>query len=110
MTPGQLARETGLSTGATTALLDRLERGGFVRSKRDLSDRRRVLVQPTKRPIDEVRPIFEELVAGGGRTYGAVRLQEIETILRFLERQRAVVREHLLAGIRTWGQGRQRKS
>jgi DNA-binding MarR family transcriptional regulator len=70
MTPGQLAQETGLSTGATTALLDRLERGGFVWRKRDLSDRRRVLVQPTKRPIDEVWPIFEELVAGAAELMG----------------------------------------
>ena len=95
MTPGQLAEETGLSSGATTALLDRLEKGGFVRRKRDVKDRRRVFVLPTKRSIDEVWPIFEGLVAGVTRLMGQFRLEELETILRFLERQRTVIREHL---------------
>ena len=45
MTAGALAGVAGLSTGAVTFLLDRLERAGFVRRVRDLDDRRRVLVE-----------------------------------------------------------------
>src|SRR5271165_2004375 len=45
MTAGALAEVAGLSTGAVTFLLDRLERAGFVRRVRDLEDRRRVLVE-----------------------------------------------------------------
>ena len=45
MTAGALAELAGLSTGAVTFLLDRLERAGFVRRVRDLEDRRRVLVE-----------------------------------------------------------------
>ena len=44
-TPGELAERTGLSAGgAITAVVDRLERAGYVRRERDAADRRRVIV------------------------------------------------------------------
>jgi DNA-binding MarR family transcriptional regulator len=45
-TPGWLAEMTGLSTGAVTGVVDRLERGGYVSRARDPHDRRRVIVAP----------------------------------------------------------------
>jgi DNA-binding MarR family transcriptional regulator len=45
MTPGRLADLTGLTTGAVTGVLDRLERGGFVRRVPDPTDRRRTLIR-----------------------------------------------------------------
>lgn len=47
LTAGQLAEETGLTSGAMTTALDRLERAGFVQRFRDDDDRRRVLVKLT---------------------------------------------------------------
>jgi DNA-binding MarR family transcriptional regulator len=47
LTAGRLAAESGLSSGAITTLLDRLERAGYVRRLRDEGDRRRVLVELT---------------------------------------------------------------
>lgn len=44
LTAGQLAQRTGLTTGATTRMIDRLEQGRFVRRERDPTDRRRVIV------------------------------------------------------------------
>jgi DNA-binding MarR family transcriptional regulator len=41
---GQLAEATGLTTGAVTGCLDRLERIGFARRSADPGDRRRVIV------------------------------------------------------------------
>lgn len=46
LTPGRLAELTGLTTGTVTGVLDRLERGGFVRRERDPADRRKVVVTP----------------------------------------------------------------
>lgn len=46
LTPGRLAELTGLTTGTVTGVIDRLERGGFVRRVRDAEDRRKVLVTP----------------------------------------------------------------
>jgi DNA-binding MarR family transcriptional regulator len=49
MSAGQLAAGSGLTTGATTRMLDRLERIGYVRRQLDSGDRRRVLVELTPR-------------------------------------------------------------
>jgi len=46
LTPGRLAELTGLTTGTVTGVIDRLERGGFVRRERDTGDRRKILVVP----------------------------------------------------------------
>src|SRR3954471_4690678 len=43
-TAGQLADVTGLSTGAVTRMVDRLEQSGYVRRRSDPADRRRVIV------------------------------------------------------------------
>src|SRR5215213_3372635 len=46
MTAGRLAELTGLTTGAITGLVDRLERRGYARREPHPSDRRSVIVQP----------------------------------------------------------------
>jgi DNA-binding MarR family transcriptional regulator len=58
LTAGRLAEVTGLSTSAVTALLDRLERAGFVERRRDAADRRRVFVVSTGRHEEELARIF----------------------------------------------------
>src|SRR5690242_18094324 len=45
-TAGQLAVYTGLTTGAVTAMIDRLTKAGYVRREHDEKDRRRVNVIP----------------------------------------------------------------
>jgi DNA-binding MarR family transcriptional regulator len=45
LTAGQLAQQTGLTTGATTRMIDRLERSGLARRGRDAADRRQVIVE-----------------------------------------------------------------
>ena len=67
MTAGQLADESGLTTGAVTFLLDRLEEAGMVRRRRDVEDRRRVWVELTpaaqKRLQQTQEPIQAEMRA-----------------------------------------------
>ena len=47
LTAGELAVESGLTTGAVTAVIDRLERAGYARRVRDERDRRKVKVEVT---------------------------------------------------------------
>jgi DNA-binding MarR family transcriptional regulator len=44
-TAGELAKITGLTTGAITAVIDRLEKIGFVKRKHDSNDRRKIIVR-----------------------------------------------------------------
>ena len=45
ITAGELAERTGLTTGAITGVIDRLEQADFVRRARDPNDRRRVVLE-----------------------------------------------------------------
>jgi len=49
-TAGRLAEITGLTTGAMTACIDRLEREGFAKRQADSNDRRKVIIRPGKLP------------------------------------------------------------
>ncbi|MEQ1769644.1 MAG: MarR family transcriptional regulator [Devosia sp.] len=55
---GQLAIESGLTTGAVTAVIDRLELAGYVQRARDPLDRRKVWVEPTPHVTQLVEMIF----------------------------------------------------
>jgi DNA-binding MarR family transcriptional regulator len=62
MTAGRQAEQTGLSTGgAITALIDRLERLGYVRRERDTNDRRRVMVRVITERERELAPFYSPL-------------------------------------------------
>ncbi len=61
MTPGRLAELTGLTTGAVTGVLDRLERAGFIERVADPSDRRRTLVRVSLTRGREVGAAYEPL-------------------------------------------------
>lgn len=110
MTAGQLAVEAGLTTGAVTALIDRLERAGYVRRHRDAADRRRVLVEPTARVASRVWPLFKDLVAESTAVLGEFDAQELSTIFRFLELSREVIRRHAHPVASPRGQARGRPS
>ncbi len=58
MSAGQLAQEAGLTSGAITAVLDRLTRAGYVRRIDDPADRRRVLVELTQQARDASEDLF----------------------------------------------------
>jgi DNA-binding MarR family transcriptional regulator len=76
MTPSRLAELSGLTSGAVTGVLDRLERAGFVRRESDPSDRRRLLVRVDPERLAEMEaqyaPIIEMAVAAGSSASPAV--------------------------------------
>jgi DNA-binding MarR family transcriptional regulator len=59
LTAGRIAELTGLSTGAVTGVIDRLERAGFVRRVRDQQDRRRVHVEIAPPDAERLAPLFQ---------------------------------------------------
>jgi DNA-binding MarR family transcriptional regulator len=81
---GRLAEESRLTTGAITAVLDRLEQAGYVRRLDDPADRRRVLVETTDRFRELAEhawgPVAEELLASGSR----LTREQLDGIREFL--------------------------
>ncbi|MEU6776337.1 MarR family transcriptional regulator [Streptomyces sp. NPDC046759] len=61
LTVRRIADLTGLTTGSATRLVDRLERGGYVRRTPDARDRRRVLVTPVPERVARVTAVWDEL-------------------------------------------------
>jgi DNA-binding MarR family transcriptional regulator len=94
MPAGRLAAESGLSSGAMTAVLDRLERAGLVRRTRGERDRRSVMAEITeeavRRATDIYGPIGEQAVAQL-RRYSD---EELAFILDFLEQGRDLALGH----------------
>src|ERR1044072_6254791 len=58
---GDIARHTGLTSGAVTGLIDRLERLGLVERMRDAHDRRKVLVRVREDKIGPIGALFAPL-------------------------------------------------
>lgn len=62
MTAGQLAAHTGLTTGAITGVIDRLEAAGFARRVPDPHDRRKVMIEALHERDGEIAALFNPLL------------------------------------------------
>jgi len=93
ITAGQLAERTGLTTGAITGVIDRLERAELVRRVRDPGDRRSIVLELVHNPEREreIAQLYEPLgraITGLVAQYSAA---ERATILDFLTKASAVL-------------------
>jgi len=94
LTAGGLAQATGLTSGAMTTALDRLERAGYARRVRDASDRRRVLVEVTPKARREGGRFFGEHEALSERLYQRYSEQQLELLLQFVREGREFNEAH----------------
>jgi DNA-binding MarR family transcriptional regulator len=91
---GRLAEATGLTSGAITTALDRLERAGYARRVHDPADRRRVLV--------ELTPAVRELTVRFYRSHAELAEQlhqhytqeQMQLILEFIRAGREFNERH----------------
>ena len=84
LTAGELAEESGLTPGAITTVLDRMERAGFANRVADPADRRRVLVVSTA----AAREV-------GGRLYGEVEVASSAELAEHSAEELGVIRDYL---------------
>src|SRR5580704_17201217 len=85
---GALAEATGLTTGAITTVLDRLERAGYARRVRDTSDRRRVLVELAPDLADASPSFYAPHIAHSERLYQRYNREQLELLLEFVREGR----------------------
>jgi DNA-binding MarR family transcriptional regulator len=83
MTAGRLAELTGLTTGAITGVIDRMEKAGFVRRERDDSDRRKVFIAPVPDRLGEIAGFYELLQRAMQKQCNAYTDAELRLILRY---------------------------
>jgi len=95
VTAGRIAQLTAMSTSAVTALLDRLEKRGFIERRRDAADRRRVFVTSTGRHERELRELYAPLAAAVGAVLEVYSDEELRLITGFLARLTAAGQEFL---------------
>ncbi len=102
LTAGQIADLSGLSTGAVTGVIDRLERAGFVRRVRDPHDRRKVLVEVSKGSLSRYGDAYDGLWSALDRTIADYTEHELKAIERWVASMVATLRAEAdrLAAIR----------
>jgi DNA-binding MarR family transcriptional regulator len=85
-TPTELARYTGLTSGSTTAMLDRLEELGYLRRKPNPDDRRGVLVEVSNGYREKAMPLVGGIQQAHRQLLAGYSEEELRTIADFLTR------------------------
>ncbi|MDK1328177.1 MarR family transcriptional regulator [Arthrobacter sp. zg-Y1143] len=85
LTAGQLSARLGTSSGATTAVIDRLERIGHIHRNRTHSDRRKVTLHFEPLAMELAGAYFGPLGAMNDEVMSRYTDQELRTILGFMQ-------------------------
>jgi DNA-binding MarR family transcriptional regulator len=93
LSAGALAKEIGLTPGAVTGMVDRLERAGLVRREVDPNDRRRVVVTATESGRNAHTGPFGELAAAMAAMMTRYSPAEQHVISDFVDRTVAVLKD-----------------
>jgi DNA-binding MarR family transcriptional regulator len=93
-TPTELARYTGLTTGSTTAMLDRLEKAGFITRRHNPSDRRGVLIEINSEMAKTTGPMVAGVQKAHRELIASYSAAELEVIADFLTRFTQNVKAH----------------
>src|SRR3712207_6714532 len=90
ITAGELAERVGLTTGAITGVIDRLERAGLVQRARDPHDRRRIVLELLSNPEHE--QLLNQLYAPLGRAI-------MELVMSYSEAERATIQDFIVRAV-----------
>ena len=95
LTAGDLRNATGLTTGAVTAILDRLEAAGAVERVRDERDRRKVFVRLHPRSTLNVSQFYEGLATEMAKLAASYTDGELKLIEGFLESNLQILKDQI---------------
>lgn len=106
---GELAAATGLTTGAITSVIDRLEQAGYVRREADPSDRRKVLLRLQPQATQTIAALYAPLHAEMLSLWTHYNDEQISLVIDFLTKSRQTA-ERQVADLQTRAQSKKRKS
>jgi DNA-binding MarR family transcriptional regulator len=95
LSAGELGKATGLTTGAVTGIIDRLESAGLVERIRDSTDRRRIFVRVKPEAAARLAHYYENLGAAMMKLACSYETEELKLIRDFLERSLAVLQKQI---------------
>jgi hypothetical protein len=84
-----------LTTGAITAVIDRMERAGFARRHRDPNDRRRVLVEALPRYVQEIGQLYRPLAQSTEQLHREYDDRQLAVVVDYLTRAFRLAAEHV---------------
>ena len=93
----ELADAAGLTSGAATRMVDRLEKANWVERFMDARDRRRVLVVMKKTRRGEIGELYAEMSHSWMSALADKSEAELETVLEIFDRMRGVARDQAQA-------------
>ncbi|MGH9057493.1 MAG: MarR family winged helix-turn-helix transcriptional regulator [Acidimicrobiales bacterium] len=83
-TAGRLMDRTGLTSGAITGVVDRLERGGWVRRETDPEDRRRVIVVALPDRLGDLQARMAPMLEAAAKLQGSYRAEQLRAVLSYV--------------------------
>ncbi len=94
LTAGDIAKLTGLTTGAVTGLIDRLEKKQLLKRQFTKDDRRKVIIVPNvENSMKLLQPVFSELQQKTTELITSFSEKEIEIIERYFTEATIIMRE-----------------
>jgi DNA-binding MarR family transcriptional regulator len=85
LTAGEISAATELPTSTTTRVIDRLEKGGFVRRTSDPADRRKVVIEPIHARLEGFQDAYAEILEDLRRLNAGFTSAELDVVARYLE-------------------------
>ena len=85
-TAGELAKATGLTSGAVTALIDRLQAAGYVERVADSADRRRVHVRIRPEAIKPIEAVYAPMQQAMVALWSKFSERDLQVIVDFISR------------------------
>ncbi|MCD9616343.1 MarR family winged helix-turn-helix transcriptional regulator [Chryseobacterium gleum] len=94
VTAGEISKLTGLTTGAVTGLIDRLEKKNLLKRQFIQEDRRKVIIIPNvENSMKLLGPIFDELQQKTLRLISTFSKKEVETVERYFREATILMKE-----------------
>lgn len=91
MTAGELAKATGLTTGAITGIVDRLEKAGWAQRRADPGDRRRVVIYPGPQENEQTAAaLYAGHVERMAKLLGRYSDEQLSLLLEFVQQLTAI--------------------
>lgn len=85
-TAGELSRATGLTSGSTTALIDRLETAKYAVREADPQDRRKQIIRIPERVLAECEALYEPIRKELFKLWSSYSAEDLQLVERFLTR------------------------